>query len=107
MDFNLDPEEEEGLDSNEASWGVNQQHSREKSNKCNQCDYISSQAGNLKRHMQTHYGEKFNKCNQCNFASSRTDILRRHLKIHIGEKSHKCNQGEYKSSHLKIHSGEK
>ena len=43
MDFNLhfhNPEEEEGLDSNEESGGVNQQHSGEKSNKCNQCDYI-------------------------------------------------------------------
>ena len=68
----------------------------ETSNKC-------SDAGTL----QVPSEEKSNKCSQCDFASSRTDVLRRHLKIHIGEKSHKCNQGEYKSSHLKIHSGEK
>ena len=35
----------------------------EKSNKCNQCDYASSRAGHLRRHMKTHSGEKSNKCN--------------------------------------------
>ena len=33
----------------------------EKSNKCNQCDYASSQASNLGRHLTTHSGEKTNK----------------------------------------------
>ena len=32
-------------------------HSGENSNKCNQCDFASSQAGNLKKHMKTHSGE--------------------------------------------------
>ena len=45
---------------------------------------------------QTH--EKSNKCNQCNFASSKAGNLRRHLKIHSGEKSNKCNQYDYASS---------
>ena len=40
------------------------------SNKCNQCEYASSLAGNLKTHLKTHTGEKSNKCNQCDFASS-------------------------------------
>jgi uncharacterized Zn-finger protein len=39
-------------------------HSGEKSNKCNQCDYASSQAGVLRRHLKTHSGEKPNKCNK-------------------------------------------
>ena len=29
-----------------------------KSNKCNQCDYASSQAGNLRQHLKMHNGEK-------------------------------------------------
>ena len=39
--------------------------SGEKSNKCNQCDYASSWAGNLRTHLKMHSGEKPNKCNQC------------------------------------------
>ena len=31
---------------------------REKSNKCNLCDYASSQAGNLRRHLKLHSGEQ-------------------------------------------------
>ena len=59
----------------------------EKSNKCNQCDYSSSQAGNLRAHLRTHSGEKSNKCNQCNYTSFRAGDLRTHLKTHSGEKS--------------------
>ena len=29
-------------------------NNREKSNKCNQCEYASSEAGNLRRHLKTH-----------------------------------------------------
>ena len=89
-------------------------HSGEKPNKCNQCDYASAPAGNLRRHLKTHSGEKSNKCNQCDYASSRADSLRTHLKMHSGEKANKCNQCDYASSHasnlmqhLKTHSGEK
>ena len=58
-------------------------HTDEKSNKCNQCDYATSRAGDLRRHLKTHSGEKPNKCNQCDFASSHASDLRRHLKTHI------------------------
>ena len=40
------------------------------SKKCNQCGFISSRAGNLRRHMKIHSGEKSNKCNQCDYAFS-------------------------------------
>ena len=87
----------------------NTQHG-EKQNKCNQCDYASSQASNLRTHFKTHSGEKSNKCDQCDFAC----WLRTHLKTHSGEKQNKCNQCDYASSqasnlrtHLKTHSGEK
>ena len=61
----------------------------EKSNKCNQCAFASSQASDLRRHLKTHTGEKTNKCNQCDFASYQASDLRRHLKAHTGEKSNK------------------
>jgi KRAB domain-containing zinc finger protein len=55
-------------------------HSGEKSNKCNRCDYASSQAGDLMRHLETHSGEKSNKFNHCDFASSQAGQLMTHLK---------------------------
>ena len=86
----------------------------ERSNICNQCEYASSWAGDLKTHLKIHIGEKPNKCNQCDYASSWASALRRHLKVHNGEKPNKCNQCDYASSdagnlrlHLKTHSGER
>ena len=87
---------------------------REKSNKCNLCDYASSHAGHLRTHMKMHSGEKSNNCNQCDFACSDPSSLKRHLKRHSGEKANKCNQCDFAASeadnlriHLRIHSGEK
>ena len=57
----------------------------EKSNKCNQCDFASAQAGNLRRHLKTHSGEKPNKCSQSDCATSQAGNLRTHLKIHSGK----------------------
>ena len=85
LDFDLDfvnPEEEGGLDENEEGMGVNQPHSGEKLKKCNQCDYRSSLAGNLRTHLKTHSGEKPNKCNHCDYAFSQAGNLRRHLITH-------------------------
>ena len=83
-----------------------------KSYECNQCDYASSYAHHLRRHLKTHSGEKSNKCNQCDFASSDAGSLRRHLKTHSGEKPKKCDQCDFASSnagnlrrHLKTHYG--
>ena len=60
-----------------------------KSQKCNQCDFASFQAGDLRKHIKIHSGEKANKCNQCDFASSQASNLRTHLKTHSGDKSDK------------------
>ena len=62
-------------------------HTGEKPNKCNQCDYASSQAGKLRRHLKMHGGEKSHKCNPFDDASSQAGDLRRHLKTQSGEKS--------------------
>ena len=91
------------------------------SNKCNQCDYDSSEAGNLRTHLKTHTGDTGPIClgpvlylPKIDHAFSETGNLRTDLKTHTGDKSNKCNQCEYASSqaghlrnHLKIHSGEK
>ena len=66
--------------------------------KCNQCDFASSQAGDLRKHFKTHSGEKSNKCNQCDFASSQPGHLRKHLKSLSGEKSNKCSQCDFACS---------
>ena len=50
----------------------------EKQNKFHQCDYSSSHAGDLRKHLKTHSGEKSNKCNQCDYASSGAGGLKRH-----------------------------
>ena len=73
-----------------------------KRNKCKQCDYASSYAGHLRRHLKTHNGEKSNKCNQCDYAFSRVGNLRTHLKTHSGEKSKKCSQCDYKTSRADV-----
>ena len=78
--------------------GTFKKASGEKLNKCNQCEYASSQADSLRSHLKTHSGEKSNKCNQCDFASSRPDHLRQHLKMHSGEKSNECNQCDFSCS---------
>ena len=72
-----------------------------KSDKGSQCDFSSTQTGDLRRHLKIHNGEKSNKCNQCEFSSSQTGDLRRHLKVHSGEKPNKCNQCEFASSQAK------
>ena len=60
-------------------------HSEEKSNKCNQYNFASSQAGDFRRHLKTHFGEKSNIYNQCDFASTQAGNLGRNLKTHSGK----------------------
>ena len=73
-------------------------HSGEKSNKCNQCDFVSSYASALRVHLKTHRGEKSNKCNQCDFASAEARDLIRHFIRHSGEKPNKCDQCNFASA---------
>ena len=62
-----------------------------KVHKCNQCDYASVRAWDLKKHKKIHSCDKTNKCNQYDYASFFASNFRRHMKTHPGEKSHKCN----------------
>ena len=55
-------------------------------------DYVSSIEVNLRIHLEAHNGEKSNKCNQFDFASSNASTLWDHLKTHSGEKLKKCSQ---------------
>ena len=74
------------------------EYTLEKLNKCSQCNYASSQAGNLRTHLKTHSGERSYKCNQCDYESSQANNLA-HLKIYSGEKSNKCDQLDFASSY--------
>ena len=60
MEFNLDfvnPNEEKYLGENEEVDGVKHPNSEEKSNKCSQRDNESSQAGQLRTHLEKHSGK--------------------------------------------------
>ena len=70
----------------EVHWKI---QSGEKTNKCKQCDFRSSQASNLRARLKIHSGEKSHKCNQCDYKSSGVEVLRGHLKTHRGEKPNK------------------
>ena len=50
-------------------------------------DYASSIKVNLGTHLEAHNGEKSNKCTQCDFAFSEAGDLRRHLETQSREKS--------------------
>ena len=54
-------------------------HNIEKSHKCNQCEYASTQGFNLKRHLMKYSGEKSHKCNRCEYASSQSSNLKTHM----------------------------
>ena len=70
-------------------------HSRDKSNKCNQCDCACHDVSNLKRRVKAHRGQRSNKCKQCDFASPQAGHLRTHLANHSREKQDKCNRCDY------------
>ena len=49
----------------QAIWGLVWKHTVRQPNKCRQCDFISNQAGDLRRYLKTHSEKKSNKCNPC------------------------------------------
>ena len=75
-------------------------HSGEKSNKCNQCDFESFQAGDLKKHLKLHSEEKAYKCKECDFAFSMQSNLNKHIEKHRNKKPGKCNHCEFVSYNI-------
>ena len=52
------------------------------------------------------YGHKSFACRECDYSSTRAEHLRRHMRKHTGEKPYKCGQCDFAwitSSHLKWH----
>ena len=107
----------------QAIWEDMNTHSQEKSYSCNQCNFASALAGNLRRCLKTHSGEKSFKFNQWDYEFVLAGSFRRHLKTHFwaqlaqhlfthsGEKTHHCGSslshaGDLKK-HLLIHTGGK
>ena len=84
-------------------WCVHMQtHNGEKPNKCYQCKYSCSGAGDLKKHMRTHSREKPYKCDKCDHACTNASHLKRHGKTHNLTKTilKKCNRCKYSCSTL-------
>ena len=61
---------------------INGKHNRERSHKCNQCEFASSFSSSLRTHSKKHSGEKPNKCSLCKYASYQAVHLKTHLKNH-------------------------
>ena len=90
IELTLSTENERGLDFTKVCTDKTKVQNGEKGNTCNQCNYASSWAGNLRRHLITQSGEKTK-----NYTSSVAGNLRTHLKTHTEEKSNTCNQCDY------------
>ena len=60
-------------------------HNGEKSHKCNQCEFETLGASNLRTHMKTHGGEKPNKCNECDYTTLHKSSLKIHFQKHSGK----------------------
>ena len=73
-------------------------HRGQKLHKCDLCGHLFHQAGNLKRHMLIHNGEKPHKCHYCNYSCSETGDLKKHMRTHSGDKPYKCDQCDYASA---------
>ena len=50
-----------------------------KTTQMKQCNYASYVQSIMKIHLISHHGEKLNKCNQCDYASIQASNLRKHL----------------------------
>ena len=72
-------------------------HSGEKPFSCKECNYSSTTASYLKKHMLIHSGETLFSCTQCNYSCTTAANLKQHLQTHSGEKPFICTQCNYSS----------
>ena len=79
----------------EAGSLITHMHTGENPFKCDQCNYSSAYAGEVKLHKQRYTGEKPFKCDQCNYSSTQAIHLKVHKRKHTGEKPFKCDQCNY------------
>ena len=95
-------------------------HTGEKPQKRDQCDYACTSSIDLQRHMRKHNLLRPFKCNQSNASFTCNNSLKRHAQTHIvtnddkEEKPHKCTQCNYSATvadslrkHILGHTGEK
>ena len=55
-------------------------HNGQKDHKCDSCEKLFSQAGNLKKHIdEVHNGQKDHKCDYCGNLFSRVGNLKKHI----------------------------
>ncbi|XP_049632995.1 transcriptional repressor CTCFL [Suncus etruscus] len=57
---------------------------------CKLCDFTTSRASSLTRHMKTHTDEKTQACHLCPKTFRTISLLRNHINTHTGTKPYKC-----------------
>ena len=74
---------------------------------CSDCGYIATQANQMLRHKNMHKKEKSYKCNDCDFASYDPFAVKKHSKTHYErERKIECSQCDrmfFKTSHMRRH----
>ena len=70
---------------------------KENQNRCNICDYTTSNRSDVKRHFEAvHEGKKPHKCSICNKSFSKKSSLKTHVEsVHERKKQEKCSICNY------------
>ena len=75
------------------------QHSSSKEpSQCGNCDYVTMNRGNFKRHIMTHGNIRPFKCHMCPFSASQKTHLTKHMKYHCGSREFQCELCSYNCS---------
>ena len=62
---------------------------------CKECEYVATQAGNLKTHIESkHEGVRY-LCSKCEYAATTASYLQRHFKSNHDGVRYPCSQCEY------------
>ena len=75
------------------------QHSSSKEpSQCGNCDYVTMNRGNFKRHIMTHGNIRPFKCHMCPFSASQKTHLTKHMRYHCGSREYQCDLCSYNCS---------